>query len=230
MSFDMQHKIRIPDLFEAIFDLGYLIFAIGSGIQILISARGTAAGLFGGLTILILGIGDSFHLLPRVKKAISGITPDLQKALGCGLFVSSVSMTIYYILLFYYWRAEFPEIASDAPPILGILLWVSALIRIVICMFPQNRWLSPEGNQAFSLMRNIPFALTGLVLIIAFLLSDNTDGFRMWRMSIAILLSFACYFPVTLFAKRKPAVGMLMIPKTCAYIWMIFLIRAVVLS
>ena len=40
-------------------------------------------------------------------------------------------------------------------------------------------------------------------------------------MSIAIIISFACYFPVVLWAKKKPAVGMLMMPKTVAYIWMI---------
>lgn len=37
----------------------------------------------------------------------------------------------------------------------------------------------------------------------------------------AIILSFGCYIPVTLFSKKKPMVGLLMIPKTCAYMWMI---------
>lgn len=43
----------------------------------------------------------------------------------------------------------------------------------------------------------------------------------MIRMVYAIIISFGCYFPVTLFSRRKPMIGMLMIPKTCAYIWMI---------
>ncbi|RGI10728.1 hypothetical protein DXD06_13570 [Roseburia sp. TF10-5] len=34
-------------------------------------------------------------------------------------------------------------------------------------------------------------------------------------------ISFGCYLPVTLFSKTKPKVGLLMIPKTCAYMWMI---------
>ena len=31
----------------------------------------------------------------------------------------------------------------------------------------------------------------------------------------------ACYLPVTLLSKKMPKIGMLMIPKTCAYVWMI---------
>ncbi|MBC5664483.1 hypothetical protein H8S07_04175 [Dorea sp. NSJ-36] len=43
----------------------------------------------------------------------------------------------------------------------------------------------------------------------------------MTRMVAAISLSFGCYIPVTLFSKKKPMVDLLMIPKTCAYMWMI---------
>lgn len=44
---------------------------------------------------------------------------------------------------------------------------------------------------------------------------------HMTRMVAAILISFGCYLPVTLLCKKYPKVGLLMIPKTCAYIWMI---------
>ena len=40
------------------------------------------------------------------------------------------------------------------------------------------------------------------------------------RMVAAILISFGCYLPVTLLSKKYPKVGLLMIPKTCAYSWM----------
>ena len=43
----------------------------------------------------------------------------------------------------------------------------------------------------------------------------------MARMAAAIIISFGCYLPVTLFSKTKPKVGLLMIPKTCAYMWII---------
>lgn len=43
----------------------------------------------------------------------------------------------------------------------------------------------------------------------------------MTRMAAAMLISFGCYLPVTLLSRKYPKVGLLMIPKTCAYIWMI---------
>ena len=38
----------------------------------------------------------------------------------------------------------------------------------------------------------------------------------MW---LTIVLSFAFYIPVVLWADALPLIGMLMIPKTCAYVW-----------
>ena len=38
----------------------------------------------------------------------------------------------------------------------------------------------------------------------------------MW---LAIVLSFGFYIPVVLWADVMPMIGMLMIPKTCAYVW-----------
>ena len=42
----------------------------------------------------------------------------------------------------------------------------------------------------------------------------------MW---LAIVISFACYAPVVVFAKTIPPVGALMIPKTCAYVWVVWM-------
>lgn len=42
-----------------------------------------------------------------------------------------------------------------------------------------------------------------------------------------ILLSFAFYLPVVLFANRQPKVGMLMLPKTCMYIMLLIILYTV---
>ena len=51
--------------------------------------------------------------------------------------------------------------------------------------------------------------------------SFNTYDYHMTRMVHSIIISFGCYIPVTLLSKKMPKVGLLMIPKTCAYIWVI---------
>ncbi|HCW24447.1 MAG TPA: hypothetical protein DGX96_12840 [Lachnospiraceae bacterium] len=223
-----RHRLRMPDLMESIFDIGYLCFAIGTGIYLLSTGAGELS-LIGGALALVLGLGDAFHLVPRVVRALKGTGAHTEAALGAGLFVSSITMTLFYLLLYEFWRCEFPDLSAGVPAILPVLLFSSALFRIIVCLFPQNNWLHHEGNRFFSLLRNIPFAITGLVLVILFALSGNADGHHMERMSIAIIISFACYFPVTLFAKKHPMVGMLMIPKTCAYIWMLVMLKAAAL-
>ena len=40
---------------------------------------------------------------------------------------------------------------------------------------------------------------------------------------ITIVLSFGFYIPVVLWADTIPMIGMLMIPKTCAYVWTVLI-------
>ena len=60
-----RHQLRMPDLMESIFDIGYLCFAIGTGIYLLSTGAGELS-LIGGALALVLGLGDAFHLVPRV--------------------------------------------------------------------------------------------------------------------------------------------------------------------
>ena len=212
-------KSRMPQIGEAVFCIAYLVFDLIAAIVFLSNANSSQVlNLFGVLT-LVLGGGDAFHLVPRIIRAFRGDSPKVEWWSGLGLMISSITMTVFYVLLFYVWKAIFPQVIY--PSFLPVLIWVSSVVRIVLCLCPQNNWLRPEGNPAWGIYRNLPFAVTGLCLVILFFLSGNTGGYGLWMMSVAIIISFACYFPVVLWAKKKPMVGMLMMPKTMAYIWMI---------
>ena len=97
-------------------------------------------------------------------------------------------------------------------------------IRIVLCMMPQNAWLSADSPLSWGIYRNIPFALMGLIIIVLFYKSakENNDSSFRW-MWLTIVLSFAFYIPVVLLADVIPMIGMLMIPKTCAYVWTVLI-------
>ena len=64
---------------ESTFDILYLLFAIICGIVILVKARDRAGRLM-GFAALILGVGDAFHLVPRVLNYF--IDADFTAALG----------------------------------------------------------------------------------------------------------------------------------------------------
>lgn len=87
-------------------------------------------------------------------------------------------------------------------------------------MFPQNKWTSANAPLSWGIYRNIPFALLGLLVILLFYKSAKENHDRSFRfMWLTIVLSFGFYIPVVLWADTIPMIGMLMIPKTCAYVW-----------
>ncbi len=103
-------------------------------------------------------------------------------------------------------------------------MYILAGFRIILCMMPQNRWLSAEAPLSWGIYRNIPFALLGLLVIVLFYRSAKEYEDKAFRwMWLTIVLSFGFYIPVVLWADTIPMIGMLMIPKTCAYVWTVLI-------
>ena len=213
------YKPQMPDIMEAIFDVCYLLFDLVAAILFFAFSKGSTLYILYGILTLTLCGGDAFHLVPRVIRAFNGSNDKIKKQLGRGLQISSITMTVFYIILMYIWQNTFYEMSI--PVALEIIVWVSAVVRIAICFLPQNNWCSDEGNMTLSIIRNAVFAVTGIGVIILYAISGNTYDYHMTRMVAAIIISFGCYLPVTLLSKKYPKVGLLMIPKTCAYIWVI---------
>ena len=205
----------MPALPESIFDICYLTFAIISGLMLLKNSGGRKEiRLYGSMTLL-LGCGDAFHLVPRVLNYwISG---DFTVSLGIGKLITSVTMTIFYLLLAYARRERY-QIKGEKP--LLITVWALSVCRIALCAFPQNGWTSAEPSLLWGILRNIPFALLGVMTVILWFQSAKMDRTFQW-MWLAVALSFLFYIPVVLFSQALSMIGMLMLPKTCMYIWMI---------
>lgn len=205
----------MPALPETIFDIAYPIFAITTGIILLAKAKGrTYVKLFGAMT-LILGLGDSFHLVPRVLNYWT--LGDYTAALGIGKLVTSITMTAFY-LLFEYARRDRYKISGQK----GVLVaaWILSGVRIALCCFPQNEWTSAEPSLLWGIIRNIPFAVLGVMTVVLWFKSAKNDK-PLKYIWLAVTLSFAFYLPVVILSQQIPLVGILMLPKTCMYVWMI---------
>ena len=71
---------------------------------------------------------------------------------------------------------------------------------------------------------NIPFTIMGIIIIVIFAQEiKRTDDKAFRYIPIAVALSFGFYLPVVLFSGIFPIIGMLMIPKTMAYVWIIWM-------
>ena len=64
----------------------------------------------------------------------------------------------------------------------------------------------------------------GALIVVLFYRSAKQKQDQAFRfLWLTVVLSFACYIPVVLFADAVPVIGMLMIPKTCAYVWTVLI-------
>lgn len=204
-------------IIETLFDVCYLVSVIMIGIRMVKSSKNSRQFKLFGWMAIVLGAGDSFHLIPRMIALCTTGLENFTVALGLGKWITSVTMTLFYVLLYYVWRERY-EIKGQKN--LTTAVYLFAAIRIALCMMPQNNWLSADAPLSWGIYRNIPFAVIGLITIVLFYTSakQNNDTAFKW-MWMTIVLSFGFYIPVVLWANTIPMIGMLMIPKTCAYVW-----------
>lgn len=206
---------------ETLFDAVYLVSVITIGILMIRGSKGNRQfQLFGWMAVL-LGAGDSFHLIPRALALCTTGLESFTVQLGLGKWITSVTMTIFYVLLYYVWRERYGIRGQN---VLTAAVYALAGVRIALCMMPQNQWLSADAPLAWGIYRNIPFALMGILIIMLFYRSAREHGDRAFKwMWLTIVLSFGFYIPVVLWANAIPLIGMLMIPKTCAYVWTVLI-------
>ena len=206
---------------ETLFDAFYLVSVVTIGILMIRNSKDNAQFRLFELMAVVLGAGDSFHLVPRALALCTTGLENYTVALGLGKWITSVTMTIFYVLLYYVWRQRYQVKGKSG---LTAAVYALSAVRIGLCMMPQNQWLSASSPLAWGVYRNIPFALLGLLIIVLFYRSAKEHEDRAFRwMWLTIVLSFGFYIPVVLWADAVPLIGMLMIPKTCAYVWTVLI-------
>ena len=208
-------------IFETIFDIIYLSLVLIMGFKMIKNSKnGSVTRLF-GIMSLILGFGDAFHLIPRSYGLLTTGLDANVVALGIGKLITSITMTIFYMILYYVWKKRYNVSGKN---IITASILSLGVLRIILCFLPQNQWTSSDAPLNWGIYRNIPFVVMGIILIILFFKSAKVNRDRTFsNMWLAITLSFALYIPVVLFSKIYPLTGMLMIPKTVAYVWIVFM-------
>ena len=206
---------------ETSFDIVYLVTVITIGILMIRKSNGNKQFCLFGIMAVVLGAGDSFHLIPRALALCTTGLESYTVYLGIGKLITSITMTVFYILLYYVWRTRYEVKGQNH---ITAAVYALSLARVILCLFPQNDWLSADAPLSWGIYRNIPFALLGLLIIVLFYKSAKKQGDKDFKfMWLTIVLSFGFYIPVVLWADTIPLIGMLMIPKTCAYVWTVLI-------
>ena len=206
---------------ETLFDICYLVTVLTVGIRMIRGAKGSRQFELFGWMAVVLGAGDSFHLVPRALALCTTGLDSFAFQLGLGKWITSLTMTVFYVLLYYVWRERY-EVEGQKS--LTVAVYALAVIRVILCMMPQNQWLTDRSPLIWGICRNIPFALLGILVIVLFYRSATERGDKAFGWTwLTIVLSFGFYIPVVLWAEAVPMIGMLMIPKTCAYVWTVMI-------
>lgn len=208
-------------IMEVLFNSIYLISVVTIGIVMIMKSEGNKQFKLFGIMAVLLGAGDAFHLLPRSYALLTTGLEANAAALGVGKLITSITMTIFYIILYHIWRIRYEVEGRKG---LTLSIYALSIMRIVICLFPQNQWLNYYAPVSWGIYRNIPFAIMGIIIICIFyseVRKHNDSNFKfMW---LAITLSFALYAPVVLWSDTISWIGALMIPKTLAYVWIVIM-------
>jgi hypothetical protein len=170
----------------------------------------------------LLALGDTGHVGFRVLAFALGTSDTtfsffgLQLGLvGLGALSTSVTVTLFYMLILMIWHERYKKPYGW----FGYLLFAAAIFRFLIMVLPGNMWNSAVPPQPIALYRNFFLVVLGLgaaYLILRDSIAAKDRAFT-W-MGAMIVVSYALYIPVILLVQLYPLVGMLMIPKTLAYV------------
>lgn len=207
---------------ELLFDAAYLATAMTVGILLIVKGNKKFFKMFGVMAV-VLAAGDAFHLVPRV---IALLTTGLEANafwLGLGKLITSVTMTGFYVILYFIIESQ---LCPDRKHSIAyrVLLFAMAAARIILCAFPQNNWFEAQGSLLFGILRNIPFAIIGIeIIVLCFATWKKLADKDYLLMAIMVILSFGFYIPVVIWADTVPIIGILMIPKTLAYVGVVLI-------
>jgi hypothetical protein len=169
-----------------------------------------------------LALGDTGHVGFRVLAYAQG---DLEAKVtlfgqelglvGLGALSTAITVTIFYVLMLEVWRVRFDKKYGW----FEVLLLAAAGVRLLLMIPAANQWNSSVPPQPWSLYRNLPLTVLGLGIAYLMLRDARKAGDRAFTwIGLMIVVSYAMYIPVILFVQQVPTIGMLMIPKTMAYV------------
>ena len=175
----------------------------------------------------LLALGDTGHVGFRVLAYVLGgldatftVFGAQVGLVGIGALATAITVTIFYALMVAIWWTRFDK----RPGGFAYLLLATAAVRLTIMLSPANEWNSVVPPQPWGFYRNLPLIIQGLGVAYLILRDARASNDRVFTwVGVMILTSYAFYMPVIFFVQRFPLIGMLMIPKTMAYVAIAFL-------
>ncbi|WP_457559547.1 hypothetical protein [Candidatus Harpocratesius sp.] len=170
---------------------------------------------------------------------------------GAGLIITGISMTFFYLLFYLFWKETYStkeEIVNlkslgQNTKTLDAIAYISVIVRIILILLPWNQYGAEPIYYytifSFRLLTNLPLYIIGIEVLYLFIKSYNLTkksnsvhpeiNRAVKNSAIWIIVSFLTYTGTLLGVHLIPLLGMLMIPKTIAYIIVLYYMKKCIL-
>jgi len=206
---DFMHSI-----IKSTFYIAFIIISFVVSTNMLLRSKGNKKVKIFGFMVLLLAIGESFHLVPRIMEIFTSGTDNYTKLIETGRFIASLSIVFVYLLLYWFWKVYNRVSSLNIHNIGLVVLGILSLSLSVI--------FHDTSNTILVFLRNLPTLVFGalVVLQIKNLNSDtNTQPFKYLWIPVLLALVFTVSFE--LLSIPYPFFIILMMPKTLMNIWIV---------
>ena len=175
-----------------------------------------------GAALFVLLAGEAFRLIPRIVTAITPKSP-LPAGDGIGRIVSYFATAVFFLILEVYRQQR----AGKADSVKGRM--ESAIIALFFCILAVsfvrfNDWIDVDGGYFWLLVRGVLLAAMGMVEAILWAqTAGDTPALR--RLPLAMGLVFVFWLPFTVLEPLMPEISTLMIFRTAALCWVVWIFR-----
>ena len=123
----MNRRFFMQAIMETLFDIFYLTSVITLGVLMVSRKQAKKQYRLFGIMAILLGFGDAFHLIPRAFALWTTGLENHAFSLGMGKLITSITMTIFYVILYHVWRLRYHITEKKG---LTAIIYILAFLRI----------------------------------------------------------------------------------------------------
>lgn len=177
-------------ILEPILHIMYITPIIILGSYLIRNAVGNILYKAFGSFSLTLALADGIFLIPRMYALLTTGIEDNLKIIGWGRMGNAIIISILFLVLYDIYNLRYSKRKLET---LNKTFFGLAITRIIICLLPGNKWFELTPSPTFALIRFIPLAVTGILLIMVIYIHSkkyNDFNFKIISVATAIAIIF----------------------------------------
>lgn len=173
--------------------------------------------------VLVLLMGEAFRLIPRL---IVAVTPRVEQpdAAGLGGIVSVLATAGFFLMLEMYRQQRYGKAVTEKGARAESAVYILFGAVAAVCFVRYNEWISGNSPLFWMALRSILLASMGVLTAVLWAGAVREDD-SLRHLPLALALMMACYLPAAALGNLVPEISILMIPRTLALIWALWIVR-----